>query len=291
MNSGDDNGGHCHEETPYKAGILQGSPMSLIVGAIFNSRLITSVKEYISAERVLFVDNLSWVATPSNVNWGDSILERCAANSLQWACCRGLRFNCAKMQVPLFTCRRGYKKQLWSKLIAMIKVRVGFIPLNNQPTHWLGIWMDAHLMFKERHNQRMKKARAADARFRTVTPTLRVFPETVLAVLVVCVQAVALYGSDLWWDTEDVGRWDNLQLLRNLAEMKGTWWELHHLASSPGRAVDSRSRHTLLGVNTWWIPTNNWSSIGRPDCCCVCCPPPDGAPESDSPGLHLHLQS
>ena len=30
-----------------------------------------------------------------------------------------------------------------------------------------------------------------------------------------CVQAVALYGSELWWDPKEAGRRDDLQLLRN----------------------------------------------------------------------------
>jgi len=75
--------------------------------------------------------------------------------------------------------------------------------------------MDAHLTFKEQHNRCMKKARAAEARLRTLTKTYGVVPESVRAVLVACVQAVALYGSKLWWDPREVGRRDDLQLLLN----------------------------------------------------------------------------
>ena len=59
----------------------------------------------------------------------------------------------------------------------------------------------------------MKKVRAAEARLRTHTKTYRVVHESVRAVQVACVQVVALYGSELWWDSREVGRRDDLQLL------------------------------------------------------------------------------
>jgi len=81
--------------------------------------------------------------------------------------------------------------------------------------HWLRVWMDAHLTFKEHHNRCMKKARPAEARLQTLTKTYSVVPESVRAVQVACVQAVTLYGSKLWWDPREVGRQEDLQLLLN----------------------------------------------------------------------------
>ena len=75
--------------------------------------------------------------------------------------------------------------------------------------------MDAHLTFKEQHNRCTKKASAAEARLRTLTKTNRVVLGSVRAVQIACVQTVALYGSELWWDTKEVGRQDDLQLLLN----------------------------------------------------------------------------
>jgi len=75
--------------------------------------------------------------------------------------------------------------------------------------------MNIYLPFKVHHNQCMKKARAAEVRLHRLTKTCRVLPESVRAVQVACIQAVALYGSELWWDPKEVGRRDNLQLLLN----------------------------------------------------------------------------
>jgi len=73
----------------------------------------------------------------------------------------------------------------------------------------------AHLTFTDHHNQCMKTARAAEAMLGTITMTYGVVPESVRAIQVVCVQAVALYGSELWWDPREVDRRDDLQHLLN----------------------------------------------------------------------------
>jgi hypothetical protein len=146
------------------------------------------------------VDDLGWVATGSNVNQVVTKLEECAAKSIEWASRRGLQFHTAKTEAALFTHRRGHKKHPQPKLTAKIRVGDGFIRFNKEATRWLGVWMDAHLTFKEHHNRCMKNPRAAEARLRTLTKTYGVVPESVRAVQIACVQAVALYGSELWWD-------------------------------------------------------------------------------------------
>jgi len=134
------------------------------------------------------------------------ILERWAAKSIACASRRGLHLDIAEMEAALFTCRRGHKKHLWPKLTAKIKVRNGFIQFNKEATHWLGVWMAAHLTWKEHHNRCMRKARAAEGRLRTLTKTYGVVPESVRAVQVACIQAVAVYRSELWWDPNTIGR-------------------------------------------------------------------------------------
>jgi len=62
----------------------------------------------------------------------------------------------------------------------------------------------------------MKKARAAEARLRTLTRTHGIVLERVRAVQIACIQAVMLYGSELWWDPREIGRREDLQLVLNL---------------------------------------------------------------------------
>jgi len=75
--------------------------------------------------------------------------------------------------------------------------------------------MDTHLTFKEHHTQCMMKARAAEARLRSLTTTYGVVSEGVRAFQVACVQVVSVYGSELWWDPNEAGRRHDFQLLLN----------------------------------------------------------------------------
>jgi len=161
--------GNPMERDPVDVGVPQGSPVSPILFAIYTSGLIKWVEEYISsAEGLFFVDNHRGVTTGSDVNHVVTILERCAAKTIEWASRRGLQLDTAKTEAVLFTRRRGHRKHLWPKLTAMIRVGNGIIRFNTQVTRCLGVWMDAHLTFKEQHNRCMKKARAAEARLRIV---------------------------------------------------------------------------------------------------------------------------
>jgi hypothetical protein len=75
--------------------------------------------------------------------------------------------------------------------------------------------MDTHLTLKVHHNASMKGPRAADARLRTLRRTYGVVPDSVWAIRVACVYAVALYWSELWWDPSEAGRRADIQLLLN----------------------------------------------------------------------------
>jgi hypothetical protein len=198
--------GNAMERHPVEAGVPQGSPVSPILSAMYTSGLIKWVEEDVSAEGLSFVDDLGSVAAGTNVNQVVTTLEGCAAKSIEWASRRGLQFDTAKTEAALFTRRRGHKKYLRPKLTAKIRVGDRFIRFNRQATRWLGVWMDAHLTLNEHHNRFMKQASAAEARLRTLTKPCGVVPGSVRAVQVACVQAVALYGSELWWDPNEAGR-------------------------------------------------------------------------------------
>jgi len=76
--------------------------------------------------------------------------------------------------------------------------------------------MDVHRTLQEHHNWAIWKAKAAKARCQTLTMTFRVNPQSMRAIQIACDQAVALYESELCWDSEEVGTWYNLQFLLNL---------------------------------------------------------------------------
>jgi len=92
---------------------------------------------------------------------------------------------------------------------------MGVIRFNTQATRWLGVWMDANLTFKEQLTRCVKNATEAEATLRTVTTAFNVVTERVSAIQMACVQAVALYRRELWWDPKEAGRRYDLQLLLN----------------------------------------------------------------------------
>jgi len=201
---------------PVEAGVPQGSPVSPILIAIHTAGLIKGVEERVQCiECLSFVDDLGWVATGKDLNQKVRKLEACATESIEWASRRDLQFNTAKTEPALFTRRRGHKKHLRPKLTAEIKVRDGFVRFKKETTRRLGVWTDDHRTFKEHYNRCMKKDRAAEARLRILTRMVGILPERVRAVHVAFVQAVALYGSELWWDTKEIGRREDRQLLLN----------------------------------------------------------------------------
>jgi hypothetical protein len=76
--------GNAMDRHPVDAGVPQGSPVSPILFVIYTSGLIKWVEEYVSeAEGLYCVDELGWVATGSDVNHVVSIVERCAAKSIE----------------------------------------------------------------------------------------------------------------------------------------------------------------------------------------------------------------
>jgi len=100
--------------------------------------------------------------------------------------------------------------------------------------------MDAHLTFKEHHNWCMRKARLVEARLRVLTKMHGIIPEQVRAVQIACVQAVALYGNELWWDPGEIGRQEDVQLLLN-RQARST---LGAIPTTPMGAIMRESGHT-----------------------------------------------
>jgi hypothetical protein len=207
--------GNVLQSHPVEADIQQGSPVSPILFAIHTAGLINRVEERVQAEGLSFVDALGWIGTRKDVNQVVRKLEACAAERIEWASRRDLQFDTAKTEVALFTRRRGHHKHLRPTLTAKMKVGDGFVRVNKEATRWLGVWMDAHLMFKEHHNPCRNKARGAEARLRVLTRMHGIVQERVRAVQIACVQAVTPYVREIWWDPKEIGRREDLQLLLN----------------------------------------------------------------------------
>jgi hypothetical protein len=125
------------------------------------------------------------------------VLRGCAKERIDWAKRWKLEFDRAITASALFTPRHCHNKHLHPKVTAKRRVVNGCVRFNQEATRLLGVWTNAHLTFKDQHNQCMQKDRGAEARVRSLTRTYEVVPEWVRAVRIACVQAVKLYESEL----------------------------------------------------------------------------------------------
>ena len=195
------------EQHPVDAGIPQWSPVSPILSTFYTSGFIKMVEERVAGmEGLYFVDDVEWVAIGCDVNQVGRNLEACARDSIDWAETGEVEFDSAKTEAALSTRRRGQKKHLLPKMTGQIRVGNGFIKLNKEASRWLGVWMDAHLTFKEHHDQCIKKARTVEAGLRSLTGMYGVIPPRNRAVQIARDQAVAFYGSMPWWDPKEGSR-------------------------------------------------------------------------------------
>jgi hypothetical protein len=169
----------------------------LIVVAINTAELIVKI-ERVSTYEHFWVYDMDWIATRNDVNKVVKILEECAAVSLEWASRPGLTFDTAKTKMALFTYRHGHKIYLQPTLRAKIREGDNLVQFNTEATSWLDICIDTHVIFKEHYNQCIKQAMAAENRPQMHTGIYGVVLVIMRAVLIACIQAVALYRCKLW---------------------------------------------------------------------------------------------
>src|SRR5438046_5268739 len=101
-----------------------------------------------------------------------------------------------KAGLGIFTRRRGDKQP---KLRQTLNIGCHLIRFNKEATRWLGIWLDSGLRFKEHHQKHMAKAHAAERRLQSLTGRYGLSAGNVRRIQIAAVQAVAIYGAELWW--------------------------------------------------------------------------------------------
>jgi ribonuclease HI len=81
------------------------------------------------------------------------------------------------------------------------KIRVGSheVQYNKEATRWLGVWLDSMLTLNDHTKKTFAKARRAQSRVRSLMTKKGLSPEGCQRIQIAAVQAVALYGAELWW--------------------------------------------------------------------------------------------
>ena len=68
-----------------------------------------------------------------------------------------------------------------------------------EATRWLGVWLDSNPSFSFHVNERLKKAKVAEAQIKGLSKIYDLCPGLVQRIQVATVQSVALYRAKLWW--------------------------------------------------------------------------------------------
>jgi hypothetical protein len=81
------------------------------------------------------------------------------------------------------------------------KIRVGSheVKYNKEAARWLGVWLDSMLTMNDHTKKTVAKARRAQGRVRSLMTKTGLSPEGCQRIQIAAVQAVALYGAELWW--------------------------------------------------------------------------------------------
>ena len=109
----------------------------------------------------------------------------------------------------------------WKKTTPTAIMTVGnnIVPFNKDPPRWLGIWLDFQLMLQEHHATRFKDGCNAMVWMKWLAWQLVLSSENCRKVMTACIQSVAMFGVELWWEgtekQDTIGRVNELQLLVN----------------------------------------------------------------------------
>jgi len=197
-------------------GIPQGSPVAPVLFTTYLSGIFDRVETAVPGIQGLsFVDDISWWAEGAVAGKVVAKLSAAVAASMEWAAKNGVAFDHGKTEAALF--QKGKRK----KKVAEVAVAVGAnsVPFNKAATRWLGVWLDSQLTLRDHHATRLKQGQKAMTRLRRLTGQMGLPPPNCWKVITVCMQSVAMFGSELWWKGDHVrgtmGQANELQLLVN----------------------------------------------------------------------------
>jgi hypothetical protein len=203
-------------EHQLESGILQGSPVSPILFAIYMSELFDYVEERMEnrVRAISFVDDIAWWTSAKDTAGVQRQLAEAAAYALEWAHNNAVTFDTEKTEAIWLS----RKRKIWQTNHS-VQVGSAMVNFNKSATKWLGVWIDSALSFRQHQHAMLKNARNAQARLRRLAGKMGLVPDSVRRTQVACVQVVALYGSELWWKGEavygSIGKAADLQKLVN----------------------------------------------------------------------------
>jgi len=211
-------GGKTDEASPVDTGIPQGATAPILF-VTYLSGIFDEVEAAVSGIRGLsLVGDIGWWAAGADDEAVAAKLSAAAAASIEWAAGNGVAFGHGKTEAAI-------PRRKKTAPTATVKVGANTVPFNKEVTRWLGIWLDSQLTLKDHHAIRPKDGKKAMLGLYRLAGQMGLSPANCWKVMTACVQSVAMFGSELWWEYDHVwgtiSRADELQLPVN-QEAKAT---------------------------------------------------------------------
>lgn len=143
------------------------------------------------------VDDLGFITADRSISKIAKTTKKAGHIMLEWGANNAVTHDMSKTEAVLFL------KARWQKFTRLLETRLRVagetVLFKKNATQWLGVWPNSHLNFAFHFNERMKKAKAAEARIKELSKTYGLCPGLVRKIQIAAVQSVALYGAELWW--------------------------------------------------------------------------------------------
>ena len=191
--------GHQGLEQPIHSGLPQGSPVSPILFIIYVRGVFQAIETRVPGVRPLsFADDIGLLTQASSVDEVCQKLQLAGEVAIEWGAANGVQFDPGKTEAALFTRQRG---RILQDQVRRARLPIGGkeVIFNQTATRWLGVLLDAGLTLKAHYQGRLQKAKKAEARVRALCRQRGLPPGLIWRIQKAAVQAVALYGAELWW--------------------------------------------------------------------------------------------
>jgi ribonuclease HI len=191
--------GRLAPEQPIDSGLPQGSPVSPILFIIYIREVFEAIEARVPGVRPLsFADDIGLLAQGSSVDQVCRQLQLAGEVAIEWGGADGVQLDPDKSEAALFTRQRGrdLRDQVQRARLSIGGKEVVF---KQEAIRWLGMLLDTGLTLKAHYQNRLQKAKKAEARVRALCRQQGLPPGLVRRIQKAAVQAVALYGAELWW--------------------------------------------------------------------------------------------